>query len=344
MSSTRSPPLGLDFIAVPVHSKDSLFFSDSSRCGRLLEDGLGKGYRLEANYTEDAVALAIELFLNIASFPFFSYSVETFSRKKERWLGADARLNSEIAGFKPFYLQFKRPSAYSSESSSKITQDRRKKNLAISPSLFFHLRKKQKNHKELQHNILFKLRRRVLRIGSDAVYVCPLFLDREAYRINIRTAASREWLHCWHRHPIAFDDVMIDRNSDGSQIRFPRIPVFNEHISIPPHVEVDNANHAYSFNENGTEILFHSPEEVQESSLFGDLLKRLSKGVLERKNLIKPEQSLTKLKEMISKDDPLPHPKDLFESEDDGMKAWAIYGEYLKTEFDISQFVINVYR
>ena len=84
-----------------------------------------KGLLQVSNFTEDAVAMAIDSFLSIASFPNLRYSVEPFSRSKERWLGADARVLDQITGIKPFYMQFKRPYAYPSSSKSRIILDRK---------------------------------------------------------------------------------------------------------------------------------------------------------------------------------------------------------------------------
>src|SRR3989338_7440049 len=120
--------------------------------------------RENANFTEDTVALAIESFLSVLGFPRLHFSIELFSRAKERWLGADGRLHREIKGFRPFYMQFKRPSAYPDGSISKIISQRRASSLSVAPrSLFFKLQDKQKNHHDYQHNVLFKLRRRLQR-------------------------------------------------------------------------------------------------------------------------------------------------------------------------------------
>ena len=51
------------------------------------------GLRIDANYTEDVVGFALESFLTLLSFPRQRFSIEPFSRGKERWLGADARLS-----------------------------------------------------------------------------------------------------------------------------------------------------------------------------------------------------------------------------------------------------------
>lgn len=148
---------------------------------------MGKGHRIDADYTEDVVGFALESFLTLLSFPRQRFSIEPFSRSKERWLGADARLHRRIRGFRPFYMQFKRPAAYPDFSSSKIITDRRSKGLKTEPrTLFFPLRQKQKTHRDFQHNVLFRLRQKMLNRGiGDASYVCPLFLDRSAYRLNI---------------------------------------------------------------------------------------------------------------------------------------------------------------
>lgn len=55
-----------------------------------------QGLRIDANYTEDVVGFALESFITLLTFPRQRFSVEPFSRGKERWLGADARLHGRI--------------------------------------------------------------------------------------------------------------------------------------------------------------------------------------------------------------------------------------------------------
>src|SRR5690606_39402522 len=100
--------------------------------------------RLDADFTEDTVGFALEAFLTLLSFPRLRFTIEPFSRSRERWLGADARLmGSRIRGFRPFYMQFKRPSAYPDASKAKVVTDRKKLELSVAPrSLFFPLRAK----------------------------------------------------------------------------------------------------------------------------------------------------------------------------------------------------------
>jgi hypothetical protein len=164
---------------------------------------MGKGLRIDANYTEEVVGFAIESFLTLLSFPRHRFSIEPFSRSKERWLGADARLYGRIRGFRPFYMQFKRPTAYPNSSSAKVITDRKKLGLTTNPNaLYFPLRHKQPAHKNFQHNILYRLRERLLKSGlGDAAYVCPLFLDRAAYRFNLHRSGLLQLGRFWHRLP-----------------------------------------------------------------------------------------------------------------------------------------------
>ena len=92
-----------------------------------------QGHRTDANYPEELVGMALESFLAFLSFPFLQFTIEPFSRARERWLGADARLHSHVEGFAPLYMQFKRPTAYDNESTARIVSDRRRLGLEISP-------------------------------------------------------------------------------------------------------------------------------------------------------------------------------------------------------------------
>lgn len=51
---------------------------------------------LSPNYTEDTVGFALESFLSLLSFPRRKFSIEPFSRGRERWLGADAHLEGRV--------------------------------------------------------------------------------------------------------------------------------------------------------------------------------------------------------------------------------------------------------
>lgn len=236
--------------------------------------------RLDADFTEDTVGIALESFLTFLSFPRNKFSIESFSRKHERWLGADARLNGKIKSFKPFYMQFKRPSAYPDTSTAKIIGDRKSLGLPVTPrTLYFGLREKQPSHRDYQHNILLRLRERLVKKGlGDAAYICPLFLDRSAYRFHLHIAGLRMWPLFWRGIPWDLEDILIE--GVGGPVNFNAIPVLQEHVSIPPHVKVTSAKHSYSFSEQGTDLCFHSPTALPEgttslATFLGGLVGRL---------------------------------------------------------------------
>lgn len=302
-----------------------------------------QGLRIDANYTEDVVGFALESFLTFVSFPRQRFSIEPFSRSKERWLGADARLHKKILGFRPFYMQFKRPAAYPDFSTSKIVIDRRKAGLITTPrSLYFSLRQKQRTHRDFQHNILFRLRERLLnrRLG-DAAYVCPLFLDRSAYRHNLHLSGLARWGRFWHRHPWDIDEVMLA--AGGRQIRFDRMPVFAEHISVPPHALVTSASHKYSFTERGTELCFHSPESLPEGSMsLATFLGKISANFLDGGEKLSPDQSDQTLNGLITgiyEEQKTPG-QTFFPEGDDPIGRWFSWGDHLSSEYGVEQFAL----
>jgi hypothetical protein len=300
------------------------------------------GLRLDADFTEDLVGFALESFLAVMSFPRQRFSIEPFSRGRERWLGADARLLGQMRGFRPFYMQFKRPSAYPDYSTARIIKDRKKLRLQTAPrTLYFDLREKQDHHWDFQHNILFRLHKRLRsrKIG-DAAYVCPLFLERSAYRLNLHWSGVSLWPHFWRRHPWDFEEVWIRDN--GKRINFDRMPVLAEHITVPPHQKVSSARHRYSFTEAGQELCFHSPEALPEGaeSLF-KFLSALSGSFLDDGEKIQPQQANEELKSLMSAalgDGPEAARPDFEINADDPIGNWFAWGDYLRTKFGIEQY------
>lgn len=308
--------------------------------------GAKYGYRRDANYTEDVVALAIESFLTILSFPFFRFSIEPFSRSQERYLGADARLSSKIVGFRPFYLQFKRPSAYPDYSSSSIIKDRKNLGLSVQPSsLFFGLRKKAAHHSECQHNILFKLRARLQARGvGDAAYVCPLFLDRAAYRFHVHLAGVGRFMRFWHHMPWDLESVLL---TDGARnARFDRIPIFEEHVSIPPHQVVPDTKHSYSFSEVGSDLCFHSPTALPEGALkFSSFLKSIARGFLDGGDLVRMENANSELSGMFLSEPNSAFARLLeFDPNADPLANWLTWGQVLHDAFEIEQYAMVLWR
>jgi hypothetical protein len=288
------------------------------------------------------VGFALESFLTLLSFPRQRFSIEPFSRAKERWLGADARL-TKVRGFRPFYMQFKRPSAYPDYSASKIVKDRKSFSLSTQPrSLFFPLRKKQDSHRDYQHNVLFLLRTRLLQRGlGDAAYICPLFLNRSAYRHSLHWSGLSRWLQFWRHDPWEWEDVLL--RDGGRTIAFERLPVLAEHITIPPHALVTSANHSYSFDESGRGLCFHSPQALPEGALsLGKFLSGISQGFLDRGEKLQPAESGGLLLDLIKYAEPesiAKQPQASFDA-DDPIGSWLAWGDYLSQTYGIEQYAL----
>lgn len=298
---------------------------------------------LEADFTEDTVGLALESLLTLLSFPHCRYTIEPFSRGRERWLGADARLRSDLKGFKPFYMQFKRPAAYRQDSKAKIIVERKEQGLAVSPyALYFGLREKQKTHKDYQHNILFRLRKRLVDRGvGDATYVCPLFLDRSAYRFHVHMAGIRLWPRFWRRHPWDLEDVLVHQPS--GTVRFDQLPVLREHVSIPPHAITADAKHSYSFTDHGTDLCFHSPLALPDGATsLATFMSKVAGDLTADDPLIRYENANEELMAIFGRsdegDDSL-LPSEI-RSGGDGVQSWLQWGGYLREEHQIEQFAL----
>lgn len=298
------------------------------------------GKRIDADYPEDLVGIAIESFLTQLSFPRQRFSIEPFSRSRERWLGADARIYSEVRGFRPFYMQFKKPAAYPDDSASKIIIDRRKGNLKTSPrALYFPLREKKPAHHDFQHNVLLRLRDRLTKRGlGDAAYVCPLFVDRSTYRYALGGAGLRRWFGFWCDDPWDLAEVLLE--DAGRTIRFDRIPLLSEHVTVPPHVSVTTAKHRYSFTETGDELCFHSPESLPDGSTdLASFLSKVADGFLGEGEKIAPQSSIEPLNDLIKAiygdGDSLP---EFAIDPEDPLGAWFAWGDHLRKEYAIEQY------
>lgn len=298
---------------------------------------------LSSNYTEDTVGFALESFLSLLSFPRRRFSIEPFSRGNERWLGADARLEGRVTSFKPFYMQFKRPFAYPAHSKAKVIKDRLQLKLDAMPhALFFDLHPKKQNHSDFQHNILFRLRRRLLKLGiGDAAYVCPLFLDRGAYRSNLHLAGLKMWPHFWRMHPWEIEELLLHTGPSGVAINFSAIPVLREHITIPPHAQVKVASHSYSFTEEGNQVCFHSPTSLPDSqSRLADFLEGLAGNVDQRASYIYADGASETLNSLLafSPEDEHSLGVEFRIGDGDGISRWQEFGRILRANFGIEQY------
>ncbi len=304
--------------------------------------------RIDPDFSEDTVSIAIAMYLTAFSFPHLRFSIEPFSQSRERWLGADVRLFDHVLGIYPFYMQFKRPQAYVDGSNAKIIKDRKAQipTLSSSPhALFFSLREKLPEHSDYQHNILWKLNRRLRRHNlGDAAYVCPLFLSRQAYLTQAhksslcRLSGSGMW------YPYEFRDVLIANGR--TRMNFGRVPIFKEHVTIPPHAKVSSAKHSYSFLKDGSGVCFHSPTSLPDlSRRLSSWLSDLSTVFLGRNNLVQRNSATEQLASLLSDgepDDRLDFVLDA-KSREEGFSLWLKWGDYLSTHYAIEQYAFIAY-
>ncbi len=308
------------------------------------------------NYTEDTVAIFIEHYFVLLTWPFQHFSLELFSKKKERILGSDARLFlSSIKTFKPLYIQFKRPVGYSAwdkngrpNNRSKIIQERRTLNLTIDPVvLAFNLRNKRPQHRDFQHNVLFRLLQLLRQYKTgDAAYVCPLFLDRTAYVQAIHWAGIEAWFSNRMGEGFWLDTHPLERLGRGAykihslRSQIESFPIIKEHVVIRPHLSVKNAKHWYSFTDRGDEICFHSPEHISENELrLSFWLEELSKGLSEptrEHGFLDLTEANRVLPEFVSAIDPN------FKIKNEGWAAWMEWGNFLEKNYQIMQYAILI--
>jgi hypothetical protein len=302
---------------------------------------------IKANYTEDTVSLALQIFLSVFQFPRLGVTIELFSKSKERWLGSDARIG-KIEGFRPFYMQFKRPYAYLPSSGSRIIKDRRSLGLNNEPlTLFFGLQPKSKIQNDFQHNILYRLGQRLQnRNLGDAAYVCPLFLERQGYLTLLHQAASEFRANSLDMFPpssvpFILEQFLINQANGEESIRFGQIPVFPQHVSIPPHEAVQDANHKYSFTESGDGVCFHSPKKLPDGPLLlSQWLKNMSREFLKEKSMIKADAAGNELKKLIEATE-IEIGKNLPDQtlwDKNGIEAWLSFGEFLRDTYEIEQY------
>jgi len=229
-----------------------------------------KGNKLILDYTEERVALTIESYLTYISFPCKRFSIEPFSQSKESKKGADAIVLDSMKLI-PFYVQFKLPTAYCSESKAKFISERNELRVNSDPfAFYFKLRKKAKNATELQHNLLFSLNKAKM----PAVYVCSHYLDRT----SLNDLFHQRKIFYWVLHSLGLPKAILDAKISAgrtskeisitntankrSKLKFSYIPSLPGHIVFPPHEWVSTHDHKYSFSSLGEELCFHSPHSI----------------------------------------------------------------------------------
>ena len=295
-----------------------------------------KSNLITPDFTEDMVSFMIQSMLTIIRFPRAPFALVPLSKRDEVIYGADALIDS----VSPIYIQFKRSLAYPGNSTSKVIKDRKKLKVNSFPkALFFELRDKQPRHKDYQHNVLFDLKTKLDAAGTgQAFYTAPLFLNRIAYLMAVHMSSIWSW-RPWHWF---MDDPFYEQTQNvltsTGTIKFQNIPILKEHIVIPPHAKVTTHKHKYSYLETGKEVCFHDPTNLENLSTLGqtiyDFLKfRDGRPTTEMMNLTESSSFLRNLQaEQLSVIDDRRNQSII--------DRWAQFGEKLRTEFGIYQFML----
>lgn len=297
---------------------------------------MGNSNLITPDFTEDLVGFMIQSMLTIVRFPRAPFALVPLSKRDEIIYGADALIDS----ISPLYIQFKRSFAYPDFSTSKIIKDRRSLKSAYAPrALFFELRAKKPEHKDLQHNVLLDLKLNLDTSGKGrAFYTAPLFTNRSAYLLAVHMSSIFSWRPWhWFMHDPFYEHSQNIVSSTGS-IRFQNVPILKEHITIPPHVRVKTHRHRYSYLESGREVCFHSPTKLDNGQNLGqaiyDFLKfRDGQPTTEMTSFSESITLLNQLKQNLYESNTL-------DRSDSIINSWADFGEKLRMDFDIYQFVL----
>lgn len=295
----------------------------------------------EPNYYENSIAPALDSFLTQISFPRQGLSVRQLSQWRERSQGFDGVIGEGVRGIRPFYMQFKRPFAWSgNQTEVAIVADRIQCELDVEPeSLFFKLQPKTKNQTQFQHNVLFALREQLKEEGlGDAAYVCPLFLDFDHYRTHVHLAGLRRRIEFIGPEPWGLSSVSITDSISG-RVDFSSVPVFSGHVSIPPHETVTNANHNYSFRPDGQQVCFHSPKEISDGSiLLSSWLNSLYDQTYDARwlNADEAENILMRIIQALKLE--LPEISREPGREPNWIERWLRFGKMLANDYSIEQF------
>ena len=213
--------------------------------------------------------------------------------------------------------------------------------------LAFRLRRKGKNQREYQHNVLYRLRRRLQQFKlGDVAYVCPLFLDRRVYITSMHWGGLKNWLFysCRSRIlPWEYVDIRVQRKN-SMELLIKEVPVLHEHMVIPPHAPVRHANHAYSFAEDGTDTCFHSPEFLPETGQrLSEWLTALSLGIAEPSRefgYISSEDARPILREIVAEFSDIED----FTAEQGDISDWFAWGSVLEEKHGVLQFAFIIWR
>lgn len=251
--------------------------------------------------------------------------------------GADKEYKSICGGL--IYIQFKKSEGLRAVSEIQLSnrtnrskledirEFRYDNGLDDNPTLYFKLRDKAKTASDFQHNIL---KNHHAPPNAYAIYVAPLILDKNEYYNALFNSC-----HLYDRYLLdPFNWRMIDNY--GIQV-MEYIPFLKNHVSIIPHKIVTNSNHYYAYSQTGTDISWHSPSILEyEPRRLSDFIYKLFS---DKQN----EEMLSIANIAMNIIDMLEGTKSEFNFKnykENPILLIKKYGEWLKTNYSIKQFMI----
>jgi len=216
-------------------------------------------YIIRGNLSEKQIETDVAMYLGwcSAGLPFQLLDVN------EQLTGADKLFDVVM----PIYLQFKKSTGLkpltaalsrrrANESAlQRVREFRRQHQLDDDPTLYFQLRAKAEHAADLQHNVLLAHHQPE---RSYAIYVAPLYLDRQSYYDEL-TRGPRFMGDPWR-----WSDSEIWHGGERLAwlSRFDRQPFLRNHVTIAPHERVADHKHYYAYSDAGDAVSWHSPTMV----------------------------------------------------------------------------------
>lgn len=240
------------------------------------------------------------------------------------------------------YIQFKKSAALRPASSvppssrkgrsalEEIRAFRAGKELEDDPSLFFQLRAKAKNAKDLQHNVLLEYERPPV---SRGLYVAPLLLEKDAYHRALHASTDRFLLDPFYyriRHSIHAKRWISYLGA---------VPFLREHVSIPPHERVADHNHYFAYSTTGTDISWHSPAFIDggPTRLSDFMVTTLRRTVEDPESMVPFERLAERTLQVAAR---LGFSSGEIGGNDSPLSLLGRHGRWLKEVHDIRQFVL----
>ena len=190
--------------------------------------------------------------------------------------------------------------------------------------LYFQLRKKAKHATDFQHNILMNYANTGF---SHAFYVAPLILDKTEYEKTFLNANIPFEPFYFHHYEL--------RSRNWTSI-FGFLPFLRNHISIIPHEKIDTHEHNYAYSKHGTDITWHSPEQIDNiPSRLSDMLVKITRDYYYQEKKETVSSLAEKLREM-------PIMSEQLGSDERPIDVLTKHGQILEREYGIKQLLFTL--